>query len=79
MDNNFFDLIIDKEFERYDSLPMPELSIRAKKNSNRMFREVIGSSKIPYPEIDNRYELIRSKIIRFFKVIIFKITNINKK
>ena len=71
-----------KEFEEldgYESLPKPDLSIRARKNLNRMFREVVGSSNIPHPEVDNRYELIRSKIVRFFKVLIFNISKRFKK
>lgn len=79
MDDKIIDLIIDKEFEDYESLPKPELSVRARKNLNRMFRETVGSSNIPHPEVDNYYELIRSKIVRFFKVIIFRISKILKK
>lgn len=79
MNNNFEDLILLEEYEDYESLPPPELSVRARKNLNRLFRETVGSSNIPHPEVDNYYELIRSKIVRFFKVIIFRISKMFKK
>lgn len=39
-------------------------SKRHKIHMNRFFREHIGSSFLPYPEVDHAYERIRSKIIR---------------
>lgn len=63
-------IIIEKD---YDSLPQPELSVRARKKLNRLFRETVGSSKIPHPDVDNYYERARSKVMRKFKLIIFKI------
>lgn len=54
---------MEKDIDYYESLPPPEISVRAKKRMNRMFREFIGSSNIPYPEVDNCYERIRSNII----------------
>ena len=66
--------IVDKDFNYYNSLPKHEISIRGNQKINRLFREVVGSSKIPHPEVDNHYELTRSKIVRFFKVIIFRIS-----
>lgn len=77
MNSKFKDLIINEGFEDYEnfeSLPPPALSVRARKRLNRLFREIVGSSKIPCPEVDNHYELTRSKIVRFFKVIIFRIS-----
>lgn len=79
MNNKFEDLLLlDNEFDEYESLPSPEISDRAKKRLNRLFREVVGSSNIPHPDVDNYYELIRSKIVRFFKVIIFRISKKQK-
>lgn len=74
MNDKFQDLILFEDEEDYSSLPIPNLSVRARKRLNRLFREVVGSSNIPHPEVDNYYELIRSKIVRFFKVIIFRIS-----
>ena len=45
-----------------------EFSKRHKRRINRIFRE-IGSKKIIYPEVDNYFERIRSRIIT--KVNIF--------
>lgn len=78
MNDRFQDLILFED-EDYSSLPPPDLSVRARKRLNRLFREVVGSSNIPHPEVDNHYELIRSKIVRFFKVIIFRISKKLKK
>ncbi|MBO5332562.1 MAG: hypothetical protein J6B37_00430 [Clostridia bacterium] len=64
---------MDKDFEYYESLPKPELSVRARKRLNRLFREMVGSSKIPHPEVDNLYERVRSLLVRKVKVLIFKI------
>lgn len=66
---------MEKEFECYQSLPKPELSVRARKRLNRLFRETVGSSKIPHPEVDNIYERIRSFFVRKNKVLIFKLKN----
>ena len=60
---------MDKDFEYYNSLPPPEYSAKAKKRFNRIFREVVGSSNIPYPEVDNYYERIRSFFIRIINVL----------
>ncbi len=40
-----------------------EFSDRFKRKMNRVFRERVGTEKIPHPEVDNTYERIRSKII----------------
>ncbi len=64
---------MDKDSEYYQSLPSPELSVRARKRLNRLFREIVGSSNIPHPEVDNLYEQTRSLLVRKVKVLIFKI------
>lgn len=43
-------------------------SKRHKIRMNRLFREYAGSTFLPYPEADNLYERIRSKIIRKLKI-----------
>ena len=65
-------LFIEKDIEYYESLPPPEISVRAKKRLNRMFREVVGSSNIPHPDVDNCYERIRSNIIFKIKLRVSK-------
>ena len=73
MNNNFENLILLEEYEDYESLPPPELSVRARKNLNRLFRETVGSSNIPHPEVDNGYERTRSKIVRKINVLKHKL------
>lgn len=63
---------MEKDIEYYESLPPPEISVRAKKRLNRMFREVVGSSNIPHPDVDNCYERIRSNIIFKIKLRVSK-------
>lgn len=48
---------VDKETE---NVPMP--SKRYKIQMNRLFRERIGSSHLPFPTVDNRYERVRSRL-----------------
>ena len=64
---------MDKDFEYYESLPKPELSVRARKRLNRLFREMVGSSKIPHPEVDNLYERVRSYFVRRIRVLKFNL------
>ncbi len=70
-------IIINEENKDYESLPKPQLSVRARKNLNRMFREVVGSSNIPYPDVDNSYEIMRSFIVRKINILKHKM-NIDK-
>lgn len=77
MNNKFKDLILLEEYENYELMPPPELSVRARKRLNRMFREVVGSSNIPHPEVDSCYERTRSKIVRKINVLKHKL-GINK-
>lgn len=55
-----------KKFDSEEELP---LSNRFRKKMNRVFREEVGVNYAYYPEVDNFYERIRSKIIRKYKVI----------
>ena len=68
---------MEKDIEYYKSLPPPELSVKARKKLNRLFREVVGSSHIPHPEVDNSYERIRSRFVRKIKLTKHKL-KINK-
>ena len=74
MNNKLEDLLLlDDNFDEYESLPSPEISVRAKKRLNRLFRETVGSSNIPHPQVDNCYEKTRSKIIRKINLLKHKI------
>lgn len=42
---------------------MPSPSQRHKVRMNRLFREQVGGSFLPFPEADNFYEKIRSKLV----------------
>lgn len=50
-----------------------EFSDRFKKRINRLFREKVGSKRAMYPEVDNAYEKIRSKVIRTKLVTVNKL------
>ena len=43
-------------------------SRRFKIRMNRLFREHVGGTYIPHPEVDNIFERIRSKIVVKFKL-----------
>ena len=43
-------------------------SKRHKIRMNRLFRERVGSSFLPFPEVDCFYERVRSKIVVKFKI-----------
>lgn len=53
----------EKEWAEIEKLPKAEFSRWHKIWSNRLFREIFGSEKIPYPEVDGFMERIRSKLI----------------
>ena len=55
---------VEKDVAEFDAPPQEkfEPSRRFKIRMNRFFRERIGCSA-PYPEADNRFERIRSKIV----------------
>lgn len=60
---------LDEEMAK-DNMDDFEFSDRHKKRMNRLFREQVGiKDRIPYPEIDSRYERIRSSIVRRFLII----------
>ena len=52
---------------------LDEPSVRFKRGMNRIFREIGGVSKIPHPEVDNRYERVKSKIMRKLNLLKHKL------
>ena len=54
--------------EPLDNMELPERSRYHKIEMNRLFRENVGGKFIPYPEVDNFYERLRSKIIVKFNI-----------
>ena len=60
-----FDLIGEEEI---NDIEVPPPSKRHKIRMNRLFRERVGGSFLPFPEEDTLYERIRSKFIIKFKV-----------
>ena len=56
---------VDKELE-IEGVPEPPR--RNKIGMNRICRDHLGSSNIPYPEVDSKYERARSKIIGMLRI-----------
>ena len=46
----------------------PPPSKRHKIRMNRLFRERVGGSFLPFPEVDNLYERLRSKLVIKLKI-----------
>ena len=59
---------IRKIEEETKDMDLPPHSRRHKIRMNRLFRERVGSSNLPFPEVDNIYERIRSKIVIKLKI-----------
>lgn len=53
----------EKEWAEIENLPEAEFSRRHKIWSNRLFREIVGSNKILYPEVDHFLERLRSRFV----------------
>ena len=49
--------------EEIENMERPPATRRHKKRMNRLFRERLGSTFLPFPEADNAYERARGKII----------------
>ncbi len=60
-----FDLI---NKERINDIELPPPSKRHKIRMNRLFRERVGGSFLPFPEVDCFYERARSKVIVKLKI-----------
>ena len=54
---------IDEIDEEIKDIEIPPPSKRHKIRMNRIFRENVGGSFIPFPEVDCFYERVRSKIV----------------
>lgn len=50
----------DEEFDIDENTEPVEVSHRHKIRMNRLFRERVGGSFLPYPEVDNVFERTRS-------------------
>ena len=75
-DEKFFEMfriamedVINKEVEEFMNIDTSDVvfSKRFKKRMNRFFREYVGG-KIPYPEVDNFFERLRSKLDKRLKI-----------
>ena len=59
---------IRKIEEETEDIEMPTISKRHKIRMNRLFRERVGRSFLPFPEEDNLYERVRSKLVIKLKI-----------
>ena len=57
-----------KNEEAFKDIEIPPPTKRHKIRMNRLFRERVGGSFLPFPEADNLYERIRSKIVIKLKI-----------
>ena len=55
---------IEEDIEDVEYTP----SRRHKIRMNRIFRERVGGKFLPFPEVDNAFERMRSKIVVIFKI-----------
>ena len=62
------DLEIRKIEEETKDMEIPPPSKRHKIRMNRLFRERVGGSFLPFPEEDNLYERVRSKLVIKLKI-----------
>ena len=59
---------IRKIEEETKDMEIPPPTKRHKIRMNRLFRERVGGTFLPFPEADNLYERVRSKIVIKFKI-----------
>ncbi len=59
---------IRKVEEETNDIEIPPTSKRHKIRMNRLFRERVGGTFLPFPEVDNFYEKLRSKLIVKLKI-----------
>ena len=69
-DHNFprfpdFDPIDEEAFK---DIELPPPSKRHKIRMNRVFRERVGGTFLPFPEVDNIYDRVRSKLVIKLKI-----------
>ena len=58
--------------EKLNNIESPKHSRRYKRRMNRFFRECVGGFFIPFPEADNLYEKLRSRLIVKLKTTVFQ-------
>ena len=66
-DKNEVTTITSEEIEFDENEPVT-VSHRHKIRMNRIFREVVGCSRLPFPEVDNFYERASSWIVVKFNL-----------
>ena len=54
--------------EKIEDIEIPPPSKRHKIRMNRVFRERVGGTFLPFPEVDNIYERVRSKLVIKLKI-----------
>ena len=54
--------------EEIQDIEIPPPSKRHKIRMNRLFRERVGGTFLPFPEVDNVYERLRSKLVSILKI-----------
>ena len=59
---------IRKIEEEMKDIETPPPSKRHKIRMNRLFRERVGGTFLPFPEVDNFYERVRSKLVIKLKI-----------
>ena len=71
MSKNVFRNVVENETQMVDgrtkNMEVLLPSRRYKLKMNRLFRERVGGLFLPYPEVDNIYEKVRSKIVKKLK------------
>ena len=55
--------IFDEAFDLDGNTESVEVSHRHKIRMNRIFRERVGGKFLPYPEVDNLFEIARSWVV----------------
>ena len=63
---------MDMEIQKIEDIKIHPPSKRHKIQMNRLFRERVGGSFLPFPEEDNLYEQVRSKLIIKLKINEFR-------
>ena len=56
--------IFDEELDIDENTESIEVSHRHKIRMNRFFRERVGGKFLPYPEVDNLFEKVRSWVVK---------------
>ena len=56
--------IFDEELDIDEDTESIEVSHRHKIRMNRFFRERVGGHFLPYPEVDNLFEKVRSWVVK---------------